>query len=316
MTETIQILTLLLIFFATAGLSWAVLGYFSRGALEGRLKQATGTSAEGLGATVEESLWRERIVEALTPAGKLSLPEGGWENSPLRHRFMHAGFRAESAPMVFFGSKTVLAFALPFLFIMLTGLTSVPVNLNTTLTVLVGLAAAGYYLPNLYLRSRIANRQLEIFESFPDAIDLMTISVEAGLGLDAAIARVGEEMSTKSDVLADELKLVGLELRAGASRNQALHNLALRTGVDEVSLFVAMLVQSDRFGTSMADSLRVHSDSLRTKRRLRAEEAAAKIPLKLLFPLIMCIFPSLMIVLMGPAVISIYRVFFPIATGG
>jgi len=312
---TIQILVLLLIFFVTVGLSWAVLSYFSAGPLEARLKQATGLAHDGAGSTAEESPWRERIVEALAPAGKLSLPEGGWENSPLRQRFMHAGFRSENAPMAFFGAKTLLAFGLPFSYMLLTGITSFPVDFNTTLMILVGLACAGYYAPNLYLRSRITNRQLEIFETFPDAIDLMTISVEAGLGLDAAIARVGEEMRIKSDVLAEELKLVGLELRAGASRNQALHNLALRTGVDEVSLFVSMLVQSDRFGTSMADSLRVHSESLRTKRRLRAEEAAAKIPLKLLFPLIMCIFPSLMIVLMGPAVISIYRVFIPIATG-
>lgn len=312
---TIQILVLLLIFFVTVGLSWAALSYFSAGPLEARLKQATGVARDGVGSTADESSWRERIVEALAPAGKLSLPEGGWENSSLRQRFMHAGFRSESAPMAFFGAKTLLAFGLPFLYMLLTGVASVPVNFNTTLMILVGLAGAGYYAPNLYLRSRIKNRQLEIFETFPDAIDLMTISVEAGLGLDAAIARVSEETRIKSDVLAEELKLVGLELRAGASRNQALHNLALRTGVDEVSLFVSMLVQSDRFGTSMADSLRVHSDSLRTKRRLRAEEAAAKIPLKLLFPLIMCIFPSLMIVLMGPAVISIYRVFFPIVTG-
>lgn len=312
---TTQILVLLLVFFATVGVSLAIFGYFSRGPLEARLKQAVGIGGEDVAATTEESPWRERIVEVLTPAGKLALPEGGWENSPLRHRFMHAGFRADSAPLVFFGLKTVLAIGLPFLFMLVKGLTSVPLNFNGTLMILVGLAGAGYYLPNLYLRWRIENRQLEVFESFPDAIDLMTISVEAGLGLDAAIARVSEEMSIKSDVLAEELKLVGLELRAGASRNQALHNLALRTGVDEVGLFVAMLVQSDRFGTSMADSLRVHSDSLRTKRRLRAEEAAAKIPLKLLFPLIMCIFPSLMIVLMGPAVLSIYRVFMPIANG-
>jgi len=312
---TTQILVLLLVFFATVGVSLAVFGYFSPGPLQARLKQAVGIAGDEVGPTTDESPWRERIVEVLAPAGKLALPKGGWENSPLRHRFMHGGFRADSAPMVFFGSKTVLAFGLPFLFMLVKGLTSVPLNFNGTLMMLVSLAAVGYYLPNLYLRSRIAKRQLEIFETFPDAIDLMTISVEAGLGLDAAIARVSEEMSIKSDVLAEELKLVGLELRAGASRNQALHNLALRAGVDEVSLFVAMLVQSDRFGTSMADSLRVHSDSLRTKRRLRAEEAAAKIPLKLLFPLIMCIFPSLMIVLMGPAVISIYRVFIPIANG-
>jgi len=312
---TIQMLVLLLTFFVTVGLSWAVLNYFSAGPLEARLRQATTLAGEGVDSTADESRWRERIVEVLSPAGKLSLPEGDWENSPFRQRFMHAGFRSEDAPMVFFGAKTLLAFGLPGLYMLLTGVASIPVNLNTTLIILVALAGTGYYAPNLYLRSRITNRQLEVFETFPDAIDLMTICVEAGLGLDAAIARVGEEMRIKSDLLAEELKLVGLELRAGASRNQALHNLALRTGVDEVRLFVAMLVQADRFGVSMADSLRVHSESLRTKRRLRAEEAAAKIPLKLLFPLIMCIFPSLMIVLMGPAVISIYRVFFPIATG-
>jgi tight adherence protein C len=122
-------------------------------------------------------------------------------------------------------------------------------------------------------------------------------------------------MGVKSRALEEEIHLVGLELRAGAARDQALRNLALRTGVEEVELFVAMLVKTDRFGTSMADSLRVHSDALRTKRRLRAEEAAAKIPLKLLFPLVFCIFPSMMLVLVGPAAISIYRVFFPIASG-
>jgi tight adherence protein C len=310
---TTQILVLVLVFFAAAGLSLAVMGYLTPGPLQARLRQAAGNSR--LGPTAEESPWRERIIEAIAPAGRVSLPEGGWEMSPLRQRFMHAGFRGESAPMVFFGVKTILTFALPLIFMLVEGVSGFPLTFNAALMTIIGFAASGYYLPNVYLRWRIENRQLEIFETFPDAIDLMTVAVEAGLGLDAAIARVGEEMGLKSPVLEEELRLVGLELRAGASRDQALRNLALRTGVDEVNLFVAMLIQSDRFGTSMADSLRVHSDSLRTKRRLRAEEAAAKIPLKLLFPLIMCIFPSLMIVLMGPAVISIYRVFFPFATG-
>jgi tight adherence protein C len=140
-------------------------------------------------------------------------------------------------------------------------------------------------------------------------MDLIIVCIEAGLGLDAAIARTGQEMRLRSPALAGELHLVTLELRVGVSREQALQNLALRTGLDEVASLVTMLRQADRFGTSIAESLRVHADSLRTRRRQRAEEAAAKIPLKLLFPLIFCIFPSLMLVLLGPAVISIYRIF-------
>ena len=148
-----------------------------------------------------------------------------------------------------------------------------------------------------------------------DLIDLMTVCVEAGLGVEAALVRVADEMQHKSEALAEELHLVTLELRAGLERARALRNLAARTGVEEVEGFVAMIIQAERFGTSIAASLRVHSDMLRTRRRQRAEEAAAKIALKLLFPLIFFIFPSLMLVLMGPAMISIYRVLLPTMGG-
>ncbi len=143
----------------------------------------------------------------------------------------------------------------------------------------------------------------------------MTVCVEAGLGLDEAIGRVSEEIGLSSPVLSDELHLVALELRAGGGREKPLRNLALRTGVDEIDMLVATLIQSDRFGTSVGNALRVHSESLRTKRRLIAEEEAAKVPVKLLFPLIFCIFPSLLLVLMGPAVISIYRALLPALAG-
>lgn len=310
---TTQMLVLVLVFLAAAGLSLAAMGYFVTRPIKARLRQIISDSDRE--AMEFEGTWRQKIIEAVSRASKLSLPKEGWETSPLRHRFMHAGFRSEQAPLVFFGVKTILTFAFPLAFMLVAGVSRLPTTFNTALIALIGCAAAGYFLPNLYLRWRIAHRQREIFETFPDAIDLMTVAVEAGLGLDAAIARVGEEMGVKSRALEEELRLVGLELRAGASRDQALRNLALRTGVEEVGLFVAMLIQADRFGTSMADSLRVHSDSLRTKRRLRAEEAAAKIPLKLLFPLVFCIFPSLMIVLLGPAAISVYRIFFPLMAG-
>jgi tight adherence protein C len=228
---------------------------------------------------------------------------------------MNAGYRTSSAPVLYFAAKAILTFALPGLLLLYAGTAGTTLQPNTFLLLLMVLAAIGYFLPNAVLARKISLRKREIFESFPDAIDLMTVCVEAGLGLDAALSRVGEEMHLTSPTLAEELHLVNLELRAGSTRERALRNLALRTGVDEVDMLVAMLVQADRFGTSVADSLRVHSDSLRTKRRQRAEEAAAKIPVKLLFPLIFCIFPSMLLVLLGPAFISIYRVLLPTMAG-
>ena len=190
-----------------------------------------------------------------------------------------------------------------------------PLKGNALLFWLLLSAALGYYLPNIVLSRMVFIRQREIFENFPDALDLMTVCMEAGLGTESALNKVGEEMVHKSEVLSDELRLVNLELRAGAPRDRALRNLALRTGVEEVDGFVSMIIQAERFGTSIAQSLRVHSDMLRTRRRQKAEEAAAKIALKLLFPLIFGIFPTLMLVLMGPAMIQIYRVLLPTMAG-
>jgi tight adherence protein C len=303
-----EFLILALIFLSVAGLSAAIFGLAMPQPGVARLRQAMGHSPEG-----PISAWTEKMIETLAPAGRLVMPAEGWENSPLRRRFVQAGIRSERAMLFFFATKLILAMGLPGAFMFFTGIAHVTLKFNATLFLLIWLAAGGYCLPNLYLRHRERVRQREVFEKLPDAIDLMTVMVEAGLGLDAAISRVAQEISVQSPVLEEEFRLVGLELRAGESREQALRNLASRTGVGEVDLLVSMLIQTDRFGTSMAESLRVHSDTLRTKRRLRAEEAAAKISLKLIFPLIFCIFPSIMIVLLGPAVISIYRVFFPMA---
>jgi tight adherence protein C len=181
--------------------------------------------------------------------------------------------------------------------------------------VVVVLAAAGYYIPDFVLKQKTLRRQRELLNNFPDAVDLLTVCVEAGLGLDAALSRVTEELRHKCPVLADELHLANLELRAGGTRQQALRNLALRTGLEELNAFVAMLVQAERFGTSIADSLRVYASELRNKRRVKAEEAAAKIAVKLLFPLIFFLFPGLMMVIMGPGMIGIYRHLLP-AMGG
>jgi len=283
----------------------------------GRGKKRLGTVVDSTGYVEGKgrAQWTETIVKLARPLAKLSLPAEGWENSPLRKRFVHAGYRGSAAIALYFGTKTLLALVFPavvYLYLIIAG-----VNLKTGMLLLVVLSGAtiGYYLPNVILSKLVFLRQREIFETFPDAADLLLVCVEAGLGLDAALIKVTEEIRIKSLALSQELHLVTLELRAGSSRDKALRNLALRTGVEEVNAFVTMLVQADRFGTSIGDSLRVFSDELRTKRKLRAEEMAAKIPLKLLFPLIFCIFPSLLCVLLGPAFIQVYRILIPALSG-
>jgi tight adherence protein C len=261
---------------------------------------------------VERSVrWRERLASVIQPLAKLSLPAEGWEGSAIRIAFINAGWRHPSAPTIFFGIKTMLALGFPLIALTLSGEGLLASGVSRILFVLISASAVGYYLPNIFLRYKIADRQREIFESFPDALDLLIICVESGLGLDQAIGKVAAEIDIKSKVLAQELQLVLMELRSGFSRETALRHLALRTGIEEIDLLVAMMIQADRFGTSMGDSLRVHADNLRTKRRQRAEEAAAKIAVKLLMPLIFMIFPTLMLVLVGPAMIQIYRVLLP-----
>jgi tight adherence protein C len=263
----------------------------------------------------EGGRWIERVARVARPFTRLSLPEEGWERSPLRTRFINAGWRSPNAPVLYFAAKTVLAIGLPLaVAIVLAGAQS-PALRKLFLLVLCSAAAFGYYLPNAVLSRTAERRQREIFENLPDALDLMTICVEAGLSMERALGKVANEMHVKSVVLAQELQLVLMELRAGFSKDKALRNLALRSGVEDVDTLVAMLIQSERFGTSMGDSLRVHSDNLRLKRSLMAEEAAARIALKLLFPLIFCVFPALMLVLLGPAVIQISRVLLPSLTG-
>ena len=170
-----------------------------------------------------------------------------------------------------------------------------------------GGAALGYLLPGMALARMAKRRQHRIRLSLPDALDLLVVSVEAGLGLDQAMQRVGEELAFAHPELSDELRLINLELRAGKARSEALRNLAERTGVDDLSSLVAMLIQTDKFGTSVAQSLRVHSETLRTKRRQRAEEAAAKTGVKMVFPLVFCIFPAIWVVTIGPAAIKFVR---------
>ena len=168
-------------------------------------------------------------------------------------------------------------------------------------------AVMGYVLPGMAVSRKIKKRQKEMQKALPDALDMLVVSVEAGLGLNAALVRVSEEMDRMSPVLSEQLGLVNLEIRAGTSREEALRNLGERTGLQDIISLVGMLIQTERFGTSVAQALRVHADTMRTKRRQRAEEAAAKTTIKLVFPLVFCIFPAMFVVILGPALIQIYQ---------
>jgi tight adherence protein C len=261
-------------------------------------------------APTEKSEWTETIVRIAGPFAKLSLPEGEWETSPLRLRFLNAGIRHPDARLVFFGAKVLLPLVLAGLaFIALRAMNQTQ-GLTLLFYVLVG-AVFGCYLPNIIVHFMAKSRQREIFENFPDAADLMLVCVEAGLGLDAGLTKVADEIKRKSTALAEELHLTNLEIRAGGTREKSLRNLAMRTGVEEIGTFATMLTQADKFGTSIGESLRVFSDDLRHKRQVRAEEAAAKVPTKMLFPLVMFIFPSVIMVVLGPAIIQIIRTMLP-----
>ena len=255
------------------------------------------------------------FYEFISSLGQQIKPKDEAEMSRMRIKLMQAGYRRPYALVFFFGYKiffTVLlaaAFFLSKVFFV----QAIQPGAFVTVTVLLGLL--GFYLPNLWLKIKTSARQEKILEGFPDALDLMVVCVEAGLGLDAAINRVGEEMKLKNVLVSEEFRLLGLEMRAGKLRRDALHNLGLRTGLEEVKSLMTLLVQTDKFGTSIAQALRVHSDSMRTKRYQREEEMAAKLPVKLVFPLILCIFPALFVVIIGPAVIKIFRVLLP-AMGG
>jgi tight adherence protein C len=309
-----QIGILALVFVGTFALVWWLAQFAGGSANSQRMRRMLGEPA-AIDSPTERFV--ERVAKVTKPIAKLATPEEGFEGSALKRRFVNAGIRNPAAPAAFFGAKTVLAVGLPMIaFVLLAVVKQPAMKGNALLMMLLIAAAIGYYLPNAILSRMIFVRQREIFETFPDALDLMTVCMEAGLGTEAALTKVAEDIAHKSQVLSDELRLVNLELRAGAPRDRALRNLAIRTGVEEVDGFVSMIVQAERFGTSIADALRVHADMLRTRRRQRAEEAAAKIALKLLFPLIFFIFPSLLLVLMGPAMIQIYRVLLPTMAGG
>jgi tight adherence protein C len=243
----------------------------------------------------------------LGPLMPKSLIEEDWQGSNWHVKLLNAGYRTYTSALIYFGSKVFLAAAVPAVLMLVAPFLEIHLSAWGFILIIIAAAAIGYFTPNAYLWFRIRQRKRSLLNTFPDALDLMRICLEAGMGLDSAIMRVGEELKLQSRDLHDEFHLVSLELRAGSTRNLALKNLATRTGLEEIEALVAMLIQSERFGTSVAESIRVHSDQLRFQRKVKAEEFAAKISTKLLFPLIFCIFPSLLLVLLGPAGIMVYQ---------
>jgi len=224
-----------------------------------------------------------------------------------RIRFLKAGIRRNNAGTIFYGAKFFFCISLPTLFFIGRFTAFKILNDQTVVGLAVLIALGGFYLPDLWLTIKTNIRREKLMEGIPDALDLLVVCVEAGMGMDGAIHRVAEETKLTNPILSDELKLMNLELRAGKSRPDALRNLALRTDIDAMNSLVTLLIQTDKFGTSVAKALRVFSDSFRTQRYQKAEEVAAKMPVKLIFPLIFFIFPSLFVIIVGPAAIRIYE---------
>ena len=249
---------------------------------------------------------RERIQQALDPLSR-ALPVSPTDVSLTRAWLIQAGYREARHVRFYFASRLLFAALGLTAVILFTGFDS--------LLLLVGVPALGFFLPRFFLKRAMKERQRRIRLGLPDALDLTVICVEAGLALDQAMMRVGEDLQHAHPELSGEFHLFNLETRAGKPRAEALRNLAARTGVDDVRGLVGTLIQTDRFGTSVAQALRVHSDSLRTERRQRAEEQAAKTTVKMIIPLVLFVLPSLIFVTVGPAVIQLMRLLAPISGG-
>lgn len=251
------------------------------------------------------------FLQAISTVGWLLPPMA--QSESLQWDLAEAGFRRPGASNLFVATKIILG--------LLFGVAMLMVGLNFAVSrdrlaiATIGALALGFYLPNMWLNRRRGQRREIIRMALPDALDLMVICVEAGQGLNAAIVTVGREMAIHAPPLSQELRLISHEIRAGLTRAQALRNFATRAGIDEARALVAVLIQSDRLGTSIAQALRVHAQGMRTRRRQRAEEAARKTAVKLLFPLIFCIFPELLVVILAPAMIQVIRALTSSAAG-
>ncbi|MEX0902914.1 MAG: type II secretion system F family protein [Pseudohongiellaceae bacterium] len=249
----------------------------------------------------------EFLVHWLEPMGEMILPKDEWRRSVLRTQLVYAGYRNARAVYIHLGAKLFFGVGFPVAVATLFVISgNIPLMLQMwSLVALVMAGGIGFVLPDQILRIKIRQRRLEYIEGFPDALDMLVVCVEAGLGLDASIDRVAGELRHSYPALASELSLNSLEVRAGKSRQEALHSLAERMNIDQVQALSTILIQAERFGTSIAAALRNFSEEMRVERMQRARETAAKLPVKMIFPIVLFIFPALFLVLLGPAVVRI-----------
>jgi tight adherence protein C len=249
-------------------------------------------------------IWQELVsrVGSFVPASPKDLPR-------LKRRLIRAGFRSQNAPKVFNGARAVSTVVVALVALLVSQQSHVA--LDNLLYLTGGAALFGYLAPMQYLMFRIRRRQHAIEKGLPNALDLMVVCVESGLGLDQTVIQVAKELQFAYPEICQEFTMMNLEMRAGKRRIEALHNLADRAGVEELKKLVAVLIQTDRFGTSIAQSLRGHSDYMRVMARQKAEERAAKLAVKLVFPIFFCVLPSLFVVTVGPVLTRLIRDLFP-----
>jgi tight adherence protein C len=300
----IVISTFICISLGLLGIYWLL--YKPQSAATERLRRLGGNSMASPNAptmVVPEESAAADIAQRLTQPLNRLVPVSATEAKKLQKQLMHAGFRSAEAPMIFRGIHLASMAGFPLLVALVCAIVAYP--LQNALLYVIFAFIVGFFLPRYMLARITRNRQRDLRWGLADALDLMVISVEAGLGLNAAMMKVASELKDVHHAISLEFELANLEIRVGRDRDEALRNLAERTGVDDLRSLVAMLIQTDKFGTSIAKGLRVFSDSLRTKRRQRAEQEAHKAAVKLLFPLACFLFPTLFIAILGPAALNL-----------
>ena len=285
----------------------AVFGIYA-GASNPVRRRLTTTVGESVAGGQGPRAKKRDFTGLIDPVAKYVLPQDGEEISEVRELLIHAGFRTQNALPYYYGIKTLLALGLP-LVVFIASQWMPEWTFQMLMFALLAAAFAGILIPKLVVE-RIRDKRLkQLRNGFPDALDLLVVCVEAGLGLGAAIDRIARDLDVSHPELAEELHLVNVEMRAGVERPTALKNLAARAGLEEIRGLVGLLVQTMRFGTSIGDALRVYSEEFRDKRMQKAEEQAAKIGTKLIFPLVFCLFPSFFLVAIGPAVLRLIMAF-------
>ena len=294
-----------------------ILQYARIDAKRHKLKERVQQGGENIDAIIDKdkvsldsgNRMENRFFKFLNAFGKRLASEKSADYSKMRLRFIRAGIYRNNFPAMFWGAKGFLAICSLLCFLMLRLTLFRIFDLQMTLMLSLFVTLVTFYLPDIWLRLKADRRKAKMLDGLPDMLDLLVVCVESGMGLDSAIRRIGDEIKLTNKHLSDELKLLNAELRAGKSRKDALRNLATRTDLEDLNSLVTLLIQTDKFGTSVARALRVYSDTFRTKRHQKAEEMAAKIPVKLVFPCILFIFPSLFVAILGPALVRVYELF-------